>query len=145
MSKMKEPQLSEIENQLSNDPNLDLNTFQKIVKSLSKLPEEKLKLVIGQVGNFSEIATAYMNYLNESLKHSNELVVKYQESLTKQLEKEDNPEIRMQILNDLKDLHKGVNKQILIDKLQLDKVAMGGMAVIGAVVLALINKDNDSK
>lgn len=145
MLKKKERELNELKDQLSVDPNIDLNSFEKIVRSLSKLSEEKLAMVVNQVGNFTDIVKTYMDQLGGSIKHSNELIEKNQEALIKQLDKEDSPEIRMQILVNLRELQKQADKQLMIDKLHLDKVAAGATAVIGAVVVGIIkNKGGKS-
>ncbi|MFS0601146.1 hypothetical protein ACQKKK_15590 [Peribacillus sp. NPDC006672] len=142
MPKLKKTELQIIENDLIKNPNIDSYTFGKIVKSLSKLPEEKIKIIVSQIGNFSQMVNDYMGYLNESLKYNNQRVADYQKILSEQLKNENDPEIRMIIIEDLKDLHKSVNKQILLDKLHLDKVAMGGAAIISALIFAIASKDN---
>ncbi|TFH62599.1 hypothetical protein [Peribacillus frigoritolerans] len=142
MPKIKKTELKIIESNLINNPNIDSYTFNKLVKSFSKLPEEKIKLIVSQIGNFSQVVNNYMGYLNQSLKDNNKMVADYQRILSEQLKNENDPEIRMKIIEDLKDLHKSVNKQILLDKLHLDKVAMGGAAIISALLLAIVSKDN---
>ncbi|WHY59129.1 hypothetical protein [Peribacillus simplex] len=93
MPKLKKTELQIIENDLIKNPNIDGYTFQKIVKSLSKIPEEKIKIIVSQIGNFSQLVNDYMGYLNESLKYNNQRVADYQKTLSEQLKNENDSEI----------------------------------------------------
>lgn len=144
LAKIEKTQLEDISDELKMNPKIDLGTFQNLVKILKKLPEEKLELVVGQIGNFTEIVKTYMGFLNDSLTKNHELVEAYQESLLKQLEKEDSIEIKMQVLADLRELQKKVGRRMTLDKLQLDKVATAGVVIVGAVITAIVSSKNKS-